>query len=457
MSNLQVGEKFTVEITGLTHEGMGVGRIGERVVFIPHSLPGDLIKIKVVEIKKRLAFGELLEILEPSTDRIKPSCPHAKTCGGCQFQHLQYTAQLEWKRQQVYDAMKRIGKLDVKVLPTLGMENPYHYRNNSQMPFGDESGELILGFFKPGSHEIIDVETCEIQHPLITKLALTLKRIVSELKIEPYDRAKHKGILRHAVIRVSFAKKELMLILVTNTHDLPHKEQLINQLTNEVPELVSVIHNVNSQKTNVVMGRKTEVLWGNSHLIDTIGHLSYAISPRSFFQVNPLQTEVLYDLVREEMHPNDKGIILDLYCGAGTIGLYLAADAKRIIGVESFADAVKDANYNAELNGIKNAKFVVGKAENELPKIMDNYDDVSAVVVDPPRKGCDAKLLETLNMAKVPQIVYVSCNPSTLARDLAVLVEGGYSIDSVQPIDMFPWTRHVETVVLLSQRKADNL
>lgn len=450
--SLQVGEEFTVEITDLTHEGSGVARVDGRVIFIPDSLPGDLVKMRIIKLKKRLAFGELLEIIEVSPDRINPSCIQAKTCGGCQFQHLKYSAQLDWKKQQVQDAMERIGKLDVEVLPTLGMENPYHYRNKAQMPFGLENGQLILGFFKGGSHEIVDVETCEIQHPLITKLALILKRIVVDLKIEPYDRAKHKGILRHAVIRVSFAEEKLMLILVTNTHDLPHKEQLIKRLTNEVPELVSVIHNVNSQKTNVVMGRKTEILWGKSHLIDTIGHLSYAISPRSFFQVNPLQTEVLYDLVRDQMHLGGEGVILDLYCGAGTIGLYLAANAKRIIGVESFADAVKDANYNAELNGIKNAIFLVGKAENELPKIMENYCDVSAVVVDPPRKGCDAKLLETLNKAKVPQIVYVSCNPSTLARDLAVLVEGGYSIDSVQPVDMFPWTSHVECVVLMSRK-----
>lgn len=451
MATWRVGDQHVFEITGLTHEGRGVGRVDGRVVFVPDSIPGDRVKVRLVHVKERLAHAELVEVLEGSSDRREPSCPHADLCGGCQLQHMEYQAQLAWKRQQVMDALERIGKLDATVLPTLGMENPYHYRNKGQFPLGKQRGEVVLGLFQKGSHDIVDLETCEINHPLVTKLALAVKTVVKELGIEPYDEVNHTGVLRHAVVRVSFAEEKLSLILVTKTESLPLTDKLIAKLTQKVPELISIAHNVNSRVTNVILGRQTKIIWGEPYLIDTIGHLSYAISPGSFFQVNPPQTEVLYDLVREKMPLTGTETILDLYCGAGTIGLYLASKAKKVIGVETFARAVQDARYNAELNGIANSDFYVGKAEDELPKLMKKHKGIDGAILDPPRKGCEVSVLEALAQAKVPKIVYVSCNPATFARDLSYLAKRGYKIGEVQPVDMFPWTRHVECVALITR------
>lgn len=454
MGAWQVGQEHIVEITGLSHEAAGVGRVQDRVVFIPETMLGDRVKVRLVHLKERLGYGELVEILEASEDRRRQSCPHAVQCGGCQLQHMDYGAQLRWKRQQVADAMERIGKLDVDVLPALGMVKPYHYRNKAQLPLGEQQGNVVMGFFQKGSHDIVDLKTCEIQHPLITKLALAVKQVVQDLAIQPYDEIRHRGVLRHAVIRVSFSEQKLMLILVTKTADLPAQDELIARLARDVPELASVAHNVNAGVTNVILGKETKVIWGERYLMDSIGHLRYAISPGSFFQINPNQTKVLYDLVRDRMELKGTETILDLYCGAGTIGLYLASQAKQVIGIETFAGAVEDARYNATLNGIRGAEFHVGKAEDILPKVMKTHKSIDGAIVDPPRKGCERSLLETLVTAKVPRICYVSCNPSTLARDLAYLAEKGYLVGEVQPVDMFPWTRHVETCVLLSHKKS---
>jgi len=451
MSNWRVGVEHVVAITGLTHEGMGVGRIDNRVVFVPQAIPGDQVRLRLVHVKERLAYGELLRVVEPSPQRRAPSCPHALLCGGCQLQHMDYAAQLRWKRQQVVDALERLGGLEVEVLATLGMADPYHYRNKAQLPLGRQGGQLVMGFFQRGSHDIVDLHTCEIQHPLITKLALAVKRAAGELGIEPYDEVRHSGVLRHAVIRVSFAQGKLMLILVTRTRELPHSAELLARLTREIPELVSVVHNINPRVTNVILGRETQVLWGEEHLLDAVGHLRYAISPLSFFQVNPVQTRVLYDLVRQNLRLTGAETVLDLYCGAGTIGLYVAAQAGQVIGVESVSAAVEDARRNAELNGIANAEFHVGRAEEELPKLIQKHTAIDAAIVDPPRKGCDAAVLRALSAAGVPRLVYVSCNPSTLARDLSQLAGLGYRLGPVQPVDMFPWTRHVECVVLMSK------
>ena len=452
MPGWQVGQEHVIEITGLSHQAMGVGRIEGRVVFVPETIPGDLARVRLVHLKERLGYGEVVKLFRESSDRKKRSCPQAFVCGGCQLQHMDYAAQLRWKRQRVADAMERIGRLNLEVLPVLGMEHPYHYRNKAQLPLGKSQGELIMGFFQKGSHTIVDLDTCEIQHPLITKLALVLKNALKELSIEPYDEINHVGVLRHAVIRVSFSEEKLMLALVTRTHDFPGMNELIGRLTGEVPELVSVAHNVNPAVTNVILGRQTKVIWGEPYLMDSIGHLQYAISPGSFFQVNPKQTEVLYDLVQEKMQLDGRETILDLYCGAGTIGLYLASQARTVIGVETFAAAVEDARYNARLNNIQNAQFHQGKAEDWLPKLLHQHGPIEGVILDPPRKGCERSLLETLVKAEIPAIVYVSCNPATLARDLDYLASGGYKVGQIQPVDMFPWTRHVETVVLITKK-----
>lgn len=451
MTNWQVGQEHVMEITGLSHEAAGVGRIDGRVVFVPETIPGDRALVRLVHLKKSLGFGEMVDLLRESPQRKERSCPHALTCGGCQLQHMDYAAQLSWKRQQVVSAMERIGGLNVEVLPVLGMEKPYCYRNKAQLPLGEVQGELVMGFFRKGSHDIVDLESCEIQHPLLTRLALVLKRTLKELEVEPYDEINHVGLLRHAVLRVSFSEETLMLVLVTRTAHFPARTELIHRLTQEVPELVSVAHNVNPGVTNVILGPQTRVVWGEPYLMDSIGHVQYAISPGSFFQVNPKQTKVLYDLVREKMQLDGGETLFDLYCGAGTIGLYLASQVKAVLGVETFARAVHDARYNARLNRIQNAQFYQGKAEDVLPKLLRLHGPIDGVILDPPRKGCERSLLETLIEAEIPAIVYVSCNPATLARDLARLASGGYTVGHVQPVDMFPWTRHVECVVLMSR------
>ena len=451
MSLWQAGAEHELEITGLNHAGAGVGRIDGRVVFVPDSLPGERVRIRITETKKRYGTGTLLQVLDAAPERIEPTCPHAQFCGGCQFQHLDYEAQLKWKGLSVQDALERIGGLDLSVKPTVGMARPYEYRNNTQHAVGKQAGHMVMGFFRKGSHDIVDVSTCELQHPLATQLALNLKDLVRVLNIEPYDRKGHTGVLRHAVIRVSFAVEELMLVLVTRTPELPNQAELIERLTDEIPQLVSIAHNVNPRPGSTVMGRETKVIWGKPYLVESIGDLRYAISPASFFQVNSKQTKVLYDLVKAKLPLSGKETVLDLYCGAGTIGLYLAADAGRIIGVETAKSAVLDAEKNAELNRITNAEFRLGRAEDELPRLLQEYKEIDAVILDPPRRGCDPSLLAELIAAEIPRIVYVSCNPATLARDLAILTEGGYSPGTVQPVDMFPWTSHVESVVLMSR------
>lgn len=449
MPRWQIDEEFVVEITGLSHEGAGVGRIDGRVVFVPDSLPGELIKIRLAEIRKRYALGELLEVMKSSPERVEPGCPHARLCGGCQLQHLSYQGQLKWKRQMVQDAIERIGGLDLQVRPVIGMDHPYEYRNNTQLALGTAAGQLTLGFYQKESHDIVNLATCQIQHPLATKLALALREIASGLGIASYDRVKNTGVLKHAMIRVSFTRNELMLVLITRTPDLPRREQLISSLVREVPELVSIAHNVNPRPGKVLLGKKTKTIWGKPHLVETIGGLDYAISPASFFQVNPRQTELLYDLIKDKMPLTGTETILDLYCGAGTIGLYLAKQARQVIGVEIVEAAVDDARRNAELNGIGNAEFVQGKAEQKLPQIV-KKQHIDGVILDPPRKGCESELLEMLSTIAVPNIMYVSCNPATLARDLAVLKESGYFVGEVQPIDMFPWTNHVEVAILMT-------
>ena len=446
-----MSKKVAVEITGLNHAGEGVGRIDNAVVFVPQTVPGDLAEIEIVTRKRNYLRGRLVELKEASPDRIDAPCPHAETCGGCQFQHIAYPSQLAWKRVQVEEAMRRIGGLEVEVEPILGMADPINYRGKAQLPLGGSPGKVEMGFFRRGTHDIVDMRECLVQHPLMVKLALTVREIIEDLGLPPYDEIRHRGVFRHAVIRASFAEEKLMLVLVTRTENIPLQDEIVERLRKAVPELVSIAHNVNPKVTNVIFGPTTRIIWGEPYIFEHIGELRYAISPRSFFQVNPLQTKVLYDKVREFAALQGNETVLDLYCGTGTIGLYLAKDAERVIGVETIADAVADARYNAELNNIASAEFIEGKAEDVLPDLVKRLGQIDVAVVDPPRKGCDQVVLDSLAEEDVKRIVYVSCNPATLARDLAYLKERGYTVGTVQPVDMFPWTSHVECVVLMSR------
>lgn len=450
-SKIIIGESYQIDIIGLTHDGEGVGRIGKMVVFVPQAISGDLVIAKVISVKKTYARALINQMIKSSSDRIEPSCSLVKQCGGCQLAHLQYDKQLYWKQQHVSEALKRIGKIKANVLPIIGMENPTAYRNKAQIPVAFQNQELVMGFYQKRSHNIVDLEYCQIQHPLISKAVQVMKRILVELGIAPYDEQNHTGVLRHVVIRVSFSEKALMILMVTRTRKIPQLNELISRLRHEIPELESIMQNVNPAVTNVIYGSETRLLWGKPYLIDEIGKLKFVISACSFFQVNPIQTKILYDVVKKAVFLTGKETVWDLYCGIGTIGLYLAENAGQLIGVEIIPEAVEDARLNAKCNGIEHAVFYLGKAEVIAPKLVRQGLRPDVIIVDPPRKGCELSLLQTISQVKPAQIVYVSCNPATLARDLEILNTMGYAIDMVQPVDVFPQTYHIETIALLQR------
>lgn len=446
-------QTITLHIEDLTHEGSGVGKVDGYPIFVPYALPGEETKVKVIKVNKKYAFGKLLETVKASKHRVTPPCNVFYKCGGCQIQHMSYEMQLEMKRNQVKNVMKKVAHLpDVPVHPTLGMEDPWRYRNKIQIPVGEKDGELITGFYRQRSHDIIDdMETCVIQNELGDRMVEAVRRIANDLGISAYDEKAHKGILRHIVVRTAFETEDVMVILVTRTDTLPHKIELIEQLTETYPAVKSIIQNINDAQTNVILGKKSKVLFGEDHIIDTIGDLKFAISAKSFYQVNPTQTKVLYDKALEFANVGAEDTVIDAYCGIGTISLFLAKEAKKVYGVEIVPEAIDNAKENAKLNGITNAEFVVGQAEKVMPWWTAQGLRPDVIVVDPPRKGCDEALLEAMIAMQPKRIVYVSCNPSTLARDLRILEDGGYSTKEVQPVDMFPQTGHVECVALMSK------
>lgn len=434
----------------LTHDGAGVAKVDGYPIFVPNGLPGEKAKIKVIKINKGYGFGRLIELYEKSEHRIDVPVEEAHKYGGTQLQHISYEGQLQFKEKQVREVLDRIGKLeDVKIHPILGMEEPWHYRNKAQVPVGEKDGKLIAGFFKPRSHEIVDTNESLIQHPAVNEAIQTVKEICSELGIQAFDEATHKGVLRHIMARYGKTTGELMVVIVTRTVELPEKNKMVEQIVARLPYVKSIVHNVNSKRTNVILGEKTKVLWGNEVIYDYIGDVKFAISALSFYQVNPDQTKVLYDKALEYAGLSGEESVIDAYCGIGTISLFLAQKAKRVFGVEVVPEAIEDARRNAELNGIENAEFAVGEAEVVIPEWYKQGNKADVLVVDPPRKGCDEALLQTIIDMKPKKVVYVSCNPATLARDLRILEDGGYKTYEVQPVDMFPQTTHVECCALI--------
>ncbi|MFD0675966.1 MULTISPECIES: 23S rRNA (uracil(1939)-C(5))-methyltransferase RlmD [unclassified Paenibacillus] len=482
---VEKNSEYEAEIVGIGHEGEGVGRVGGFTLFIQGALPGERVLVKVMKLKKQYGYAKLLKILEPSPDRVAAPCPIYKQCGGCQLQHLSYEGQLRFKRQLVVDNLERIGKLKVSggssrlagsdseaesegklisrsvasegivVLPTLGMSEPWRYRNKAQVPIGfeaasaDREGGLVGGFYAQGSHRIIDMDECLIQQENNDRVVAEVKRIARELGIRAYNEETHKGLLRHVVARYGFNTGDIMVVLITNGLDIPHKDELVGLLRAAIPDVKSICQNVNTGRTNVIFGDQTKVLWGDDVIYDTIGDVRFAISARSFYQVNPVQTEVLYGKALEFAGLSGEETVIDAYCGIGTISLFLAQRARQVYGVEIVSEAIDDARRNAVLNGVRNVQFEVGAAEEVIPAWKRQGIAPDVIVVDPPRKGCDAALLETILEMRPDRVVYVSCNPSTLARDLRVLEDGGYSTVTVQPVDMFPHTVHVESVALL--------
>ncbi|WP_339276086.1 23S rRNA (uracil(1939)-C(5))-methyltransferase RlmD [Paenibacillus sp. FSL W8-0426] len=459
-------EETVIDIIGMNHDGEGVGHANGYTLFVQGALPGETVRVKVLKTKKQYGYAKLLEIVKASADRIAAPCPIYDQCGGCQLQHMSYAGQLAWKRQLVIDNLQRIGKLDVlvegdgadnesasgtgiRVLPTLGMEDPWRYRNKAQVPMGAVEGGLVGGFYARGSHRIIDMEACLIQHEHNDEVVAKVKEIGSHLGISAYNEETGRGLLRHVVVKKAFRTGEMMLVLVTNGRDIPHRDEWIGSIREALPQVASICQNINKKQTNVIFGDETRVLWGRDVIYDYIGDVQFAISARSFYQVNPVQTEVLYGKTVEYAELTGKETVIDAYCGIGTISLFLAQHADQVYGVEIVPEAIEDARSNARLNDMRNVTFEVGASEDVIPRWKEQGIEADVIVVDPPRKGCDPRLLETILEMKPERVVYVSCNPSTLARDLRVLEDGGYRTLEVQPVDMFPHTVHVESVAVL--------
>ena len=443
--------EYEMQIDNLGVNGEGVGRIEGFTIFVEGGLPGERVLVKILRVEKRHAYGKLLRILDASDKRIKARCPYFKRCGGCQLQHLSYDAQLSFKRQLVIDAFERIGNLKgVTVKETIGMDNPWEYRNKAQFPVGLVKDELTIGFYAARSHDIVGIDSCDIQHNINNELLDLVKRFIQDKNIPTYDEKTHKGVIRHIVTRVGYRTQELMVIIVTKD-DLPHKNKLVEIIREAIPNITSIVHNRQRNRTNVILGNENTLLWGKDHIIDELGGLRFKISPLSFYQVNPTQTKILYKKALEYADLTGSETVIDAYCGIGTISLFLAQNAGKVYGIELVDQAIEDAKENAKMNGIENANFIKGHSEILIPQMAQQGLKADIVVVDPPRKGCDKKLLEAIVEMGPNRLVYVSCNPATLARDLSYLSENGYKIIETQPVDLFPQTYHVECIALIQR------
>ncbi|MDO4617502.1 MAG: 23S rRNA (uracil(1939)-C(5))-methyltransferase RlmD, partial [Lachnospiraceae bacterium] len=442
----QKNEILTVRITDMGLNGEGIGRTEDGyTLFVKDTVTGDLAEIKIIKAKKQYGYGRLMRLLEKSDKRTEPFCRNARACGGCQLQAVSYPEQLLWKQEKVRNNLTRIGGFtDPEVQPVLGMEAPVRYRNKAQFPIGkDKEGNLIAGFYAGRTHSIIPCTDCQLGEEGNERILSILLDWMKEYRISPYDETSGKGLIRHCLIRRGHSTGQWMVCLVINGASVPRADQLVQRLTS-VEGMTSITFSSNTRRDNVIMGDTVVLLWGEPWIVDSIGTIRYQISPLSFYQVNPLQTEKLYGKALEFAGLTGNETVWDLYCGIGTISLFLAQKAKKVYGVEIVPQAIEDARVNARLNGIENADFYVGKAEEILPELYKKqkvYADV--IVVDPPRKGCDTALLETMVRMAPKRIVYVSCDSATLARDLKILCSSGYRLEQVQPVDMFPHTVHV--------------
>lgn len=446
-------EKYIIEITDMGSEGEGIGKIDGFTIFVPGVLPGEKAEIVIVKVKKAFAYGKVLNILSSSEDRSEPECRYYKTCGGCSLMHLKYDAELKFKAKRIKDCLERIGSFKNIDTPVIhGMEKPYFYRNKAQFPVSyDDKNGLKIGFYSARSHRITDIDKCLIQNKITEEIIEIFRKFIKENNISVYNEETHKGLIRNVVTKTSVNTEDIMVCVVINGNKLPAYEKLIEELI-KIKGMKSVLININIEKTNVILGRKTKLLWGDEYIVEKIGDISYKISALSFFQVNTKQTEVICRKALEFAGLSENDEVLDLYCGIGTLSLWFAKEAKKVLGVEIVPEAIKDAKENARINGIENAEFMVSSAEDAAPKLLEKGFKAEVIVVDPPRKGCDESVLNAIVEMSPKKIVYVSCNPSTLARDLKVLEGNGFEIKKIEGVDQFGRTPHVETVCLLSKR-----
>lgn len=465
-------DMVTVTIDDIGINGEGIGKVDGYTLFIKDAVIGDVVEAKIMKAKKNYGYARMMKIVEPSKYRVEPACPVARQCGGCQIQAMAYESQLAFKNQKVKNNLMRLGNVPEELLneimePICGMDvkdgaiGPFRYRNKAQFPIGtDKEGNIITGFYAGRTHQIIPCEDCGLGVAVNKDILKIIIDFMNEYKIKAYDEEQHKGLVRHALIRYGFTTKEIMVCLVINGKTLPYGEVLAERLA-KIPGMTSITLSVNREKTNVIMGYEIKPLWGQDYITDYIGNVKYQISPLSFYQVNPVQTEKLYGTALEYAGLTGNETVWDVYCGIGTISLFLAQKAKQVYGVEIVPQAIEDAKHNAKLNGFENAEFYVGEAEKVLPEYYETYAKehpgenarADVIVVDPPRKGCEESVLETMVNMEPERIVYVSCDSATLARDVKYLRENGYELERVKAVDMFPHTGHVETVTLLQRVK----
>lgn len=447
------GGRYTLDITGMGHSGEGVGRVEGFTVFVPYALAGETVEIEAQEVKKQYARGRLKRVIQASADRQEPQCPIYYRCGGCQLQHLTYEGQLQEKKQRVQDALTRIGGLEgVKVKDTLPAE-PWGYRNKMMFPVAAGRQGVEIGCYAHSSHRVVDTEDCLIQEEANNRLLRAVREVAGLLGTPAYDEQTGQGILRHVMGRVGAKGEALMAVLVTATPTLPKAERWVAELRQKMPELTTIVHNFNPDRTNVALGRENSTLWGSGLIEEQLDELVFSISPLSFFQVNTRQTERLYGQVGEYAQLSGRETVLDIYCGTGTIALFLARRAGKVYGVEVVEPAVLDARNNASRNGITNAEFFSGDATVWMQRFQKEGIVPDVLVLDPPRAGCDQAVLAAGAAMGPNRLIYVSCNPATLARDAAFLATQGYELREVQPVDMFPQTCHVECVALIERKK----
>ncbi len=446
---MKKNETYTVKIIDQGFEGEGIAKINDMTVFIEGAIKGEIVEILIVKVLTHFAYGKILNIVNKSDSRVQEDCSSYKKCGGCNLRHIKYETTLKIKKDIVSNCFYKTLHRDVNVNDCIGMKNPIGYRNKLIYPIGiDKNGNTTMGVFAKRSHDIVNIEKCYLQNELNNKIARTVFEWIVKNNIKPYNEQNNTGAIRHVIVRSGNATGEIMVVLVMKNEKLPQEEELINTLTTKYPSIKTIVKNINDEKTNVILGRKNIVIYGEGYIYDILGKYKFKISPLSFYQVNPVQTQTLYSTAVEYANLTGEETVFDLYCGIGTIGIFASQKAKQVYGIEVVEQAIKDAKENAVINNIENTEFMVGEVERLLPELVEKQE-ADVVFLDPPRKGCDKKALETLLKVEPKKIVYISCNPATLARDVEILEEK-YTLEKVQPVDMFPYTSHVETVTILN-------
>lgn len=447
---VEKNKEYVVEIIDNGFEGEGIAKINDFTIFVPNAIKGEKVKILIVKVLKSYGYGKIIDLLEKSIDRVKSDCDTYKRCGGCSLRHIKYEKTLEMKQNAVQSLVNKFLKNKIEVQKTLGMENPYYYRNKAQYPVGKNSeGKAQIGVFANRTHEIIPIQECYIQNKKSQEVAKFVIEFINANNISVYNEKTRKGLVRHIVTKVGVKTNEIMCVLVINGKEIPKEKELVTEVTKKFPEVKTIVKNINTQNTNVVMGKENIVIYGNGYIKDQLGKYIFKISPHSFYQVNPIQAENLYNIGVQAANISKNDIVFDLYCGIGTISLFMAQYAKKVYGIEIVEQAIQDAKENAKINNIENAEFIAGDVENVLDDLINVKKVIPDVImIDPPRKGMDNKSVENILNIKPKKLVYISCNPATLVRDLAKFEEE-YEVKTIKPVDMFPFTSHVECVAVL--------